>query len=327
MFRFHLPTAFGASARPQTRFGLLSYSTDNLGDDIQSIAARKFLPKVDQYFDREQLDEAETPDGKPIKLIMNGWFCHRPEKWPPAPIIDPLLISVHITNNSEPGSGVRAREEFSRMPEALNYLRLHGPVGARDEFTLDWLKSVHVECYYSGCLTLTLDRPAVGREPFIVANDLPAQFIARAQTVTSRPIIQTTHMERPTSLESRFDRANRLIELYARASCVLTSRLHGALPCLAIGTPVLLIESSWDSSRFTGLRDLVHHCSGDDFLSGRVAYDLNEPPNNPSRQLQLREQLENRVASFIGSDTTPNEGLITRMSAFLSRWPKGGKDR
>ena len=56
-------------------------------------AAQKFLPRIDSYIDREALDEYPQ-DGEPIKLIMNGWFCHNPHKWPPSPPIDPLLISI-----------------------------------------------------------------------------------------------------------------------------------------------------------------------------------------------------------------------------------------
>src|SRR5215471_17228736 len=114
------------------KFGLLSYRTDNLGDDMQSIAARRFLPGVDRYVDREALDEQGSADGERLALIMNGWFCHRPDKWPPAPCIDPLLISFHVTDNPEPGTNVRAREEFARSPRVLRWLEEHGPVGARD---------------------------------------------------------------------------------------------------------------------------------------------------------------------------------------------------
>ena len=148
-------------------FGLLSYHTSNLGDFIQSLAAYRFLPKVDRYIDREALDDAGPIEGKPVKLIMNGWFCHRPDRWPPSPFINPLLISVHITNNPEPGSEMRARELFARSPQVLRYLQEHGPVGARDHDTLAWLRSFGIDTYYSGCLTLTLDRPAVPKEPFI----------------------------------------------------------------------------------------------------------------------------------------------------------------
>jgi hypothetical protein len=281
------------------RFGLLSYQTVNLGDEIQSIAARKFLPRVDQYLDREGLNEVTSPGGGRIKLIMNGWFCHRPDKWPPAAAIEPLLISMHITSNPEPDSGIRAREEFSRMPRALEYLRRNGPVGARDYFTLEWLRSHDIECYYSGCLTLTLDRPPVAREPFIALNDVPDTVAMRIAGATNRPICRTTHADGVTSgIESRLDLAASLIELYAKASCVVTTRLHGALPCLAMGTPVLLVDESWDQSRFTGLNELVHHCSVADFLSGGMDYDVDNPPANPDRHVQVREELEKRTSAF-----------------------------
>jgi polysaccharide pyruvyl transferase len=282
------------------RFGLISYQTDNIGDDIQSIAVRKFVPRINQYIDRERLNEP-SPDGAPVKLILSGWFCHRPDKWPPAAYIEPLLISMHITNNPEPGSGMRAREEFARNPRALEYLDRHGPVGARDHFTLDWLRSHGIACYYSGCLTLTLDRPSVPREPFIALNDVPEAVAVRIAGATDKHICRTTHtVATPASTESRFNDAAALIELYARACCLVTTRLHGALPCLAMGTPVLLIDDSWDQSRFTGLNELVHHCTAAQFLSGTMDYDVDNPPPNPHRHGKLREELERKVSAFIG---------------------------
>jgi hypothetical protein len=280
------------------RYGLLSYRTLNLGDEIQSIAARKFLPRVDQYIDREELDEVTSPDGEPLKLIMNGWFCHRPDKWPPAPFIEPLLISMHISGTPEPDSGKRARDVLAQLPEALMYLRRHGPVGARDYFTLEWLRSHDIECYYSGCLTLTLDRPAVAREPFIVLNEVPEPVVARISDSVRRPVRWSTHSHETHGTESRLHQAETLLALYARASCVVTTRLHTALPCLAMETPVLLIDDSFDQSRFTALNELLHHCSADDFLRGRVDYDVDNPPANPTRHLQLRETLTKRVTAF-----------------------------
>jgi hypothetical protein len=295
-----------ADSRPfvadRTRYGLLSYTTRNLGDFIQSIAARKFLPKVDQYIDRECLNEVHSPDGKPVKLIMNGWFCHRPDKWPPASFIRPLLISVHITNNPEPGSGVRAREEFARSPQVLNFLRQNGPVGARDHDTLAWLRSLDVDVYYSGCLTLTLDRPPVARESFIALNELPEAMARRIECTSAGSIRRITHIDNSAELTAdRLRRTIGLIETYAKASCVVTTRLHSALPCLAMGTPVLLVDASWDQSRFTGLRDLLHHCSVDQFMSGAFDYDVDDPPPNPDKHLKMRDELERKVRAFAGA--------------------------
>ena len=43
------------------RFGLLTYSTPNLGDYIQSLAARSFLPRIEARIDREALDGYISP--------------------------------------------------------------------------------------------------------------------------------------------------------------------------------------------------------------------------------------------------------------------------
>ena len=59
------------------KYGLLTYRTENIGDEIQSIAARQFLPRVDVYVERDSLNNVVSDEK--IKLIMNGWFTHKPE--------------------------------------------------------------------------------------------------------------------------------------------------------------------------------------------------------------------------------------------------------
>jgi hypothetical protein len=303
------------------QFGLMSYRTDNLGDDMQSIAARGFLPRVDRHVDREALDEVACTDGESLALVMNGWFCHRPDKWPPAPRIQPLLISFHVTNNPEPETNARAREEFARSPRVLDWLKRHGPVGARDYSTLAWLRSHGIAAWFSGCLTLTLDAaPDRRREDLVVLNDVPDEVAARIAGATRRPIRRTTHGESaPASVAERFARAQALLDLYARATCVVTTRLHGAMPCLAFGTPVLLIDTHWDQSRFTGLAELVHHGTVDEFLAGKLRYDIDDPPANPDRHLALRAELARRTSAFVASRAVAPP-LLTRLRRRIASW-------
>jgi hypothetical protein len=304
------------------QFGLLSYRTDNLGDDMQSIAVRRFLPRVDRYVDRESLAELGAEDGGPLKLVMNGWFCHRPDRWPPAPCVEPLLISFHVTNNPEPDTNMRAREVFARSPRVLRYLHEHGPVGARDHSTLAWLRSLGIASWFSGCLTLTLDPPADRRrEDFVVLNDVPDEVAAKIGAATKRPLRRSTHFDAATvDVQARFDRAAALIELYARAFCVVTTRLHGALPCLAMGTPVLLVDAHWDQSRFAGLSELVHHGSVARFLSGEMHYNVDDPPPNPDRHLRLRGELERRTCEFVASRLASSLPLMTRLRERIASW-------
>lgn len=79
-------------------YGLLSYKTGNIGDEIQSLAARRFLPRIDKLLERDSLNKIKTKEK--IKLIMNGWFTHKPENWPPSPPINPLFVSFHVTEKA-----------------------------------------------------------------------------------------------------------------------------------------------------------------------------------------------------------------------------------
>ncbi|HED12557.1 MAG TPA: hypothetical protein ENI62_02710 [Gammaproteobacteria bacterium] len=63
------------------------------------------------------------------------------------------------------------------------------------------------------------------------------------------------------SIAAKFQQARQLIDLYSQAKLVLTSRIHCALPCLALGTPVIFLHSdldrSTDSARLGGLLELM----------------------------------------------------------------------
>lgn len=68
--------------------------------------------------------------------------------------------------------------------------------------------------------------------------------------------------ERFKTDEERLDEAKRLVELYAKAKFVITSRIHCALPCLGLETPVIYINKINDREaskcRLEGLIDLFN---------------------------------------------------------------------
>lgn len=65
-----------------------------------------------------------------------------------------------------------------------------------------------------------------------------------------------------TSDEEKFKYADTLLRKYAQAAYVVTSRIHCALPCIAMGTPVLYIfnenQDEVSTCRMGGLLDLFH---------------------------------------------------------------------
>jgi hypothetical protein len=298
------------------KFGLLSYSdTNNLGDEIQSLAARRFLPQVDHFIDRESLDTFKPgSDASPVALVLNGWFCHRPENWPPAASIRPLLVSMHISTQ-RPAGALSPPDTMLSEP-AVRYLRRLGPVGARDVHTLDLLRAADVEAYFSGCLTLTLERPDVEVEAdLLVLGDVPSAIARAVSRMTKKRIVSVTHANRvDRDIARRFDAAEALLRTYARASCVVTTNLHTALPCVAMGTPVLLLDSAPDQYRFSGLHDLVRHARPKEFLDGRYAFDLDNPSPNGETHRPLRESLIARVRGFVDAVARGSEPMHDGLS-------------
>jgi len=64
------------------------------------------------------------------------------------------------------------------------------------------------------------------------------------------------------SVEEKLKRANEMLDLYASAKLVVTSRIHCALPCLALGTPVIFFDFGYvrkiNRGRFEGVLDLMN---------------------------------------------------------------------
>ena len=251
------------SENPNLRFATPLCPTTNIGDEIQNLASLGFVPRKTQVVgvDRENLSAYKGP---PAIFIANGWYMFRPETWPPALGLHPVLVSVHIANDA------------MLVPEKIDYLKRHAPIGCRDTATMAKLRKAGVDCYFSGCLTLTLQNPYrlnPQRSGVVICDaDLgwdggyppsagslmrklvPPEIIAEAQT-------RTEHECSP-KLRYNFRHKHELAEyclgIYARARLVITTRLHCALPCLAFGTPMILIHQNYDTeSRFDGLREFI----------------------------------------------------------------------
>jgi hypothetical protein len=319
------------------KYGLLNYIENqkyfNVGDNIQSLAAKQFLPKVDKYVDRESL---ASYNGDQVKLIMNGWFIHNTTNWVPSDKIIPLFVSFHMNNTAAP---------TMLNDKGIAYLKKHEPIGCRDEFTVKILKEKGIDAYFTGCLTLTLDSYKVddserGDDIYIVdplynypskqrlfysvrstiksilngkvfhlgkknkhlKNLIDIDLLKTANYIDQEPLDNITDKE-------RFERAETILKKYAKAKLVITSRIHCALPCLAMGTPVIYIngfDTFVDSCRFEGILELFNRI---DINSQTGQYTANFPlkdkinANTMVKNLglhhKLAEPLKERCKKFI----------------------------
>jgi hypothetical protein len=304
-------------------YGLLTYDTQNIGDDIQSLAVLQMLPQLDLFINRDHIGRPLEPHWDHVRMIINGWFMHSPALWPPAPGIETWITSFHISSYADRGmrnSPVEMRNSPAEIilgDANLNYLRSHAPIGARDLWTLKLLHDAGVDAYFSGCMTLTMGRPNIARDDgLLVLADVPREARAVILKHTEKDVVELTHVTSRTHTPmQRLRQAEGLLNVYARASCVVTSRLHCALPCLAFGTPVLfLIGAETKEPRLTasdirvrssGLKDMLISCATDAFVSGEFVYDVDNPPSNPGKHLGIASSLEQSARSFLHSGSHP----------------------
>ncbi|MBC5581414.1 polysaccharide pyruvyl transferase family protein [Anaerofilum sp. BX8] len=290
------------------KYGVIWYEkTDNIGDDIQTYAASRFLPHIDCLLEREHLDSFFLPDEEKVVAIFNGWFLHKKYRWPPNPNIFPLCIGIHFTPNDQWDIGYHFLDGIGG-----DYLRTFAPIGCRDEATYQELKKRDIRAYISGCLTLTLPRRPLRADAgsYICAVDVTESVHSAMKAKLRQSNIevkQITHwvdycnMERPPEWNKRQQVVEQLLDCYQNARCVVTTRLHCALPCLAMGVPVLLLydSSKDDSTRYSTFLQWLYHCTTQEFLENKVNFDLRTPPENRNGFLMARNNIEKEIKFFL----------------------------
>lgn len=290
------------------------YHYTNIGDYIQSLAACQFMNSDKVVYCHR--DELSLYKGEEAKVIMNGWFTHKPQNWPPAPQVLPLFVSFHLNISAD---------EQILSDKGIAYLKQHEPIGCRDKSTVDRLREKGIKAYFSSCLTttfgyqyktnnkrkgiyivdpvhyvpeasrrfqkykfllyylahlrginkyirniklhnrflLSLNKDGQNRYACLIRSYTIVRQLLSKNDIEKAVVLTQYHYsnEYPTDKE-RFERANELLTTYASAELVITSRIHCALPCLGLNTPVIFLQNDEDAPestcRFKGLTDLLN---------------------------------------------------------------------
>lgn len=290
------------------KYGLLYYKdTDNIGDDIQTYAQERFLPHVDYLVDRENL-EMFVPDKKEkVKVIMNAWYIHDMFNFDISPYIEPLYISMFLKRIPYKG-GITVDTDYLN-DNILNSLKKYGPVGTRDIHTKKVLDKLKVPNYFSGCMTLTINKFSnIKKEDYIVTVGLKEHEIEYIRKKTNRKIVKFVQDVKKGSFsdeswEQRRKRVEDVLKLYQGAHLVITTKLHCSLPCLALGTPVLLLyDTSFpeNEDRIGTYLSYLNYIKREDFLDSDM--DFENPKENSTKYLKLRQQLEEKCVEFVNKN-------------------------
>jgi len=275
-------------AQGRVSFGLVDYvqpgrarASQNIGDQIQTLASLGHLVRhqrlrfhgeadvvdfvermqarvrpelrlddvdadVDLYtVDRDSSTYQEFPED--TWLLEFGWHMHAlfglgVYDFPLHPNLRPIFVSFHCSKRA------------LLSPEAVAYLRAHGPIGCRDWTTVDLLLSLDVPAFFSGCLTTTVDTvfPELDHrpEPATVYVD-----VVRSPVPPGHENVKQSYgaIKKRTFAENMQDAVDVLERYRTGYTDVVTTRLHCYLPSTSLGLKVAFEPKNNADVRFNGL--------------------------------------------------------------------------
>ena len=330
------------------KIGIVFYpNSGNLGDDVQTIAMMELVQRLEPKAEVELVDREKLNDSSLKELdgvIVSGWFMDEPSNWPPNNE-NILFTSFHV--NSQNGASEHLQSE-----DHVEFYKKHEPIGCRDFGTKERFDEIGVKAFVSGCATLTLQRPKEESEGHIVAVD-PFQKVEKSEFFQRRQLSKLLSVEdqekciflmnetgklSTKSVEQRFKNAHDYLTTLSRARLVITSRIHAALPSVALGVPTFFILAGYDrdkshQDRFEGIITLFNvieqskfrflsrkrwsklfRKTGLNWLLDKSDYrhvlkeaETNQKPLPPTKALEYVSLIEGQVEQFLKA--TPGQEM------------------
>lgn len=290
-------------------YGIVIHSTtQNIGDDIQTYAASKLVPRVDYVIEREKINSFKSKNNEPVCVIMGAWYMWKKYNWPPSANIIPIFVGFHYTSHiTNMLSGFDVDTEFLDNIGG-EYLKAYEPIGCRDTHTMKLLGQKGIDVEFSGCVTLTLPKQDKNpkREKYICLVDLDADVersIREKLNFLGYKFVPTTHLvdyrNAVTSLDEKFEKVEKLLKLYQNAEIIFTRRLHCLLPCLAMEVPVTLVsDDKLDFPRFAPYDSWVNKVDKNTIIN--KDYIINTDINAKNLYaLKTKDKLLSTIKEFI----------------------------
>ena len=219
---------------------LLGYGPSlNLGDEVQTLASQNVLSKLGHKFGG-LVDRDEPRPKRGITLLVNGYI-----------LLDSVLKLAQYKNIKPIFSNLHIPDHFAKLSsENVAKLAPHQPIGCRDESTEWKLSNSGLDAFFNYCPTLTFDRrkktPRKFRV-FLVDIDpvfkLPKEFDKHEKVYLSQFCLNYKY-------KTKMAMAQDTLDMYReQAGLVITGRLHCALPCVAMGIPVIFLFGGKEPER------------------------------------------------------------------------------
>ena len=253
------------------KYGVLRYVQQflNIGDVFQSIGMENMYKQCgieDEdiiYLDKRRLSEY-SGEYVIVPLAANCDYWEESKMFPLPDRIIPIFF------------GFRCVDEFHLRH--MEKYKNSAIFGCRDVYNMEYLRKNGYKSYVSGCMSLQVGRKrerlpkGTGKIVVVDAQSkiesyIPEEMKERIVRYTNKFWRYDLSLEEAAVFEETEAR-KRLTIIKEEAELVITGRLHCALPCLALGIPVILaLSSDGLENRYSGYSDYIDIYTPDQFDS------------------------------------------------------------
>lgn len=233
------------------KYVVLIARTDNLGDNAQTQA----LYNIYKYMGIADNDIIFLNIENVLEKIENDTIY----------IVPCVMVDIHYLWFIEYLMSENRSEQFCFIPLSIGYSRLYhfnetrlknlrkpmidqfiSPIGFRDYDSAQMYKNIGYDVYVNGCITNTYPkRKAVGNYNKIYIIDIPKDLYNYIpESIRNRAIVLSQIFDNDIPIQEQYDMSVERYELLRdTAELVITLRYHVAVPCAAMGIPVIMVEN------------------------------------------------------------------------------------
>lgn len=141
-------------------------------------------------------------------------------------------------------------------PIEVQYLKQYAPIGCRDEHTFQLLRRYGIQAYMNGCITALFPRRVQPEKAITFIVDAEPELMAVIPDEIKKEAIVLSHLV-SGQISDTLGEATKFYQRYRNeAAMVITARLHCAVPCAAMGIPVVFAKNRI-SHRFAWVNKLI----------------------------------------------------------------------
>jgi len=215
----------------------------NIGDMVQQLAVNNLYEYMGvKEIVRIPISNLSTYDGEQVVMPINypfyGYYNLSSK-------ITPIYLGISIMSNT--------------VAEGLHF-KENQPIGCRDMHSFLELEKAGIDAYVGGCLTLTFSKRNSYNTDGIERNmtylvDIPEKLRKYIPQAIMDHAIEKSHIVLNCSVDEQYTKEV-LNEYNSKAQLVVTSKIHCAMPCLAMGIPVIFV-CEFMSFRYQVLQNLI----------------------------------------------------------------------